>query len=100
MTSQIEREAGKALAAIGLRLWLLDEMMSVDEGDDMAIRELRIKKNASGAEDYLVVVKGDLEGQRYVVFHAGTKPSEAIVGALNRIRSGEAKWKVDKPFGE
>jgi len=99
MAGKIEEAGRREAGQLGLRLWVLDRLLSEEMDNGMKILELRVKRAGDDGSESLVIVKAAVDGQRYVAFHAASNASEAIRGAVDRITNADIKWKEDKPYG-
>lgn len=83
---------------IGWAMLRLEHLAYFREADQPMITEVRVKLPEMAAGDTLVVVKGIVGDQRVICFHSAHGPGEAVRGAIERVRNGQAGWKDDQ-FG-
>jgi hypothetical protein len=83
---------------LGKAMIFMDEVMSAAADDDIRLVEVRVRPAGSGEGEYLVVVKADTPYGRQVGFHSADVPSEALRGAMERIRNKTMKWREDTPY--
>jgi hypothetical protein len=75
----------------------LDRMCDVDSGRQIELRALKMRLGETDHEETLVIVTAwDDAGAPIVCFSQGMTPSEALVGAINRIANGSVTWKEDQ----
>jgi hypothetical protein len=92
------RYGDEAQGRSGRALAHLDRMCNfrVDEGYELLRLNVRLGI-VDHVETLAVVSIKDEEGQFWVGFNSSMLPSEAIVGAINRVLNGSMKWKRDEP---
>lgn len=88
----------KVLARIGFAVLGFGEWCERDGWAQMKVREVRIRAPREAGEDYMVIVKAQVEGRMLVGFHGATSIEEAIRGAYERINNNSMKWKDDEGF--
>lgn len=102
MTSEAEKKVSVALGRKRQRLQLLlmqlDEWMVTVDTQGMRITNIRVRSPIEGSGDFLVVVKARIEGRPYVGFHSATTAEDGLIGALERVRNNDLKFREDKPF--
>jgi len=75
----------------------LDRLCSGHAAGMPEIVALKMKIGTTDQMRTLVIVSAlDEEGGPMVAFHDGMSPSEALVGAVNRILNHDIKWKEDQ----
>lgn len=60
------------------------------------IQELRIRLPQDDGQGYLVVIKALSEKGKIVGFHDGTTLTDALLGALRRLKQGNVRFKPDE----
>lgn len=81
--------AGKALAQ-------LDRMCSTYWPGEFQIGSIKVRLGETDNTETLVIVCGELsDGTPVVGFSSALVPSEALVGAINRVVNGSMKWRDD-----
>lgn len=104
MTSEAERKAAEQLRRkrqrLQLLLMLLDEWMMDIDTQGMQITNIRVRSPLEGHGEFLVIVKARFEGRPYVGFHSAASVEDGLIGALERIRNNDLKWREDQPYKE
>jgi hypothetical protein len=81
-------------------LGALDRMMHMHYAEEWGLRKVNMRLGVVDYTETLVtVVMVDEEGVEWVGFHAALSPSEALMGAVNRVVNGTMKWRKSKPYG-
>lgn len=81
---------------LGYLVMAMDAWVGVPSGDGSRITELRLRAARAPGEDCLVIVKMLSDGRRWVAFHGAENPSDALRGALERLKNDQLQWKQDK----
>lgn len=96
-----ERKAELASARVDERLagalHQLDWMCSSRYSGEMVPTSIKLRIGVTDEVETLCIVEavgGD--GTPVVGFNGAQSPSEALIGAINRIRNGQMKWRVDE----
>lgn len=80
-------------------LWM-DKIIDSDWDEELTVLEFRVKAPSVEGGDFMVIVKAASYGNRLVMFNSASSPSEAIAGAVAKIRQKDSSiWREDKPFG-
>lgn len=80
-------------------LWA-DKLMDGTADMDVIVREIRVKQPAVEGGEFMCIVKGWAGNRPVVLFNSASTASEAIAGAINKARAGDATaWRDDKPYG-
>jgi hypothetical protein len=87
---EAQERAGRALAQ-------LDRMCNYSQMANTGLQRLSVRLGVVDHIETLVVVSiMDEDGEFWVGFNSSMLPSEAIVGAINRVLNGTMKWKEDE----
>lgn len=88
-TGPAAERAGRALAQ-------LDRMCSAYWPGEVLISTVKLRLGETDNTETLVVVCGELsDGTPVVGFSTALVPSEALVGAINRVVNGNMNWRQD-----
>lgn len=102
MSSKAEERASQRAARLRNRLqlllWMLEDWMIQEDSQGMVIDTITVRHGRDRGMEPLVVVKARFEGRAYVGFHSASDPEAAIVGALERIKNQQLKWREDTPY--
>jgi hypothetical protein len=80
-------------------LMALDRMMHMHQVESYGLRKISMRLGVVDYTDTLVtIVMVDEEGAEWVGFHGALSPSEALMGAINRVVNGTMKWRKSKPY--
>jgi len=83
----------------GFSLMKLDRLMGDGRrSKQMRMTEIRVKKPREGASEYLVVVKGTVDGKAVVGFASALDPSDAIRLAIEKVDNATMRVKPDRPY--
>lgn len=75
----------------------LDLMCMREYSGEYLVRAIKLRLGITDEIETLCIVEAtDGSGQPVVGFNGAQTASEALVGAINRIRNGQMKWKVDE----
>jgi hypothetical protein len=86
----VVRRSGNAMA-------LLDRLAGGLEVHDVEVSGLKIRLGVTDQIETLVVVTAVGEdGTPLVGFNGSMVPSDALVGAINRVVNGQMKWRLDE----
>jgi len=89
-TDSFDKRAGRAMAE-------LDALCSGKRPSAPELRGLKVRLGVTDETETLVIVTAwDDAGAPIVGFSQGMTPSEALVGAINRVVNGSMKWKEDQ----
>lgn len=96
----LRERAARKRQRLQLLLWALDDWMFKEDAMGMRIKAIRISTRGDSGGEKLVVVKASHEGRAYVGFHSAETAEDAIMGALERVRNADLKWREDRPYEE
>lgn len=96
-----ERKAEAAETArnerVATALSLLDRMCSTRWGGEYELQTIKLRLGTTDEIETLCIVEGlGPDGSPVVAFNGAQTPSEALIGALNRIKNGQMKWRADE----
>ena len=104
MASKLERDMDvswtKRTEAYGRALMRWTPMTSDYIGDDMQIREIRVKTPLTTGNEYLVIMKPTSGGRKVIAFHGAATYEDAMAGALDKLEKNLLNWKEDRPYGQ
>jgi hypothetical protein len=87
--TRFQERAARALAE-------LDRAMSMANYEQWGLERINIRLGLVDYTETLVtVVMVDTDGQKWVGFNGSMLPSEAIIGAINRVLNDSMKWRKD-----
>lgn len=81
-----------------LLLWQLEVWMNAEDTQGMILTHVTVRTGSDRGGEVLVIAKALFEGRPYVGFHSAAAPEDALLGALERIRNNDLKWREDKPL--
>lgn len=88
-----ERERNRQKSA----LQVMDRMCGVHYDGEYELVGVRLKVGVTDRTETLCVITGiDGEGTPVVCFNTAMTPAEALIGGINRINNGQAKWRPDE----
>lgn len=91
-----QRDSERFDRACGRALRMLDHWLTHEMEGQMDLRGFTVRAGTETSGDVLVVVRAfDHEGGPVVGFHAARTVSEALTGAVSRIRGEKMKWRGD-----
>lgn len=96
----LRERAARKRQRLQLLLWALDDWMFKEDAMGMRILSIRVQTRGNSGGEKLVVVKAQHEGRAYVGFHSSETAEDAILGALDRVRNADLKWREDTPYEE
>lgn len=78
-------------------LMVLDRMCSGAYDGEVDVQTIKLKLGvADHVETMAIVTALGSDGTPLVGFHTAMEPSEALVGALNRVENGAMRWRIDE----
>lgn len=95
---RMEAESDRDLRRRALLLGQISQAMEEPDSQDIMIVELRIQGPAYTGQDYRMIIKGRVDGDRYVSFQNGNSVEELLQGLRSRVAAGNMKWREDLPW--
>ncbi|NIQ91866.1 MAG: hypothetical protein GWN93_23910 [Deltaproteobacteria bacterium] len=88
--------AQKMMMELGLCLveWE-DQIERVFERDGITVTGFSVRMPAAKGLDYLMTLRGVMEGEKIVTFHSASTLAEVLRGMRNRLRNNSVRWKAD-----
>lgn len=102
MPSKMDLEQDKAFRAVlsqALRtLVKMDTLLGEEMADGMRVNEIRVQGPNITGGGVRVIIKGAVDGQRFVAFHNAEDVRTVLSGLVDRAENGAMRWKDDLPY--
>ncbi len=92
-----QQEVARQMMRVGEALALLDRLVVTQRDEGMVdVSGLSVRFPPGSGAEYLVTVRGDVDGAPCVAFHSAYTLGELLRGLYNRMKAGKLKWRSDE----